>query len=134
MSTDHQHLTSYWIGSHVPCVNAITEAERIGPFVDEDVSPLLPDPSDRFWWLVEGKPVRHVLTAIDRTDGGTVASHDIPDDKVPALRALFSPKPDDPNFYDVYKVDQSRRARVSEILGIPLDLDLDYDLWTYSVK
>ncbi len=126
-----------WIGSDVECVKATAEAERIGLFVEPgQVSwrlPDLSDPADRFHWLREGKPVRHILDSFDPA-GTDQFRHDIPDDKMPALRALFTRKPDDPNFHDIYEIDESRRARVSDILGIPLDPALDHALWTRRVE
>ena len=121
-----------WIGSDVDCVRAVSEAERIGLFVERDMaSPRLPDPSLRFRWLQKGEPVRHILDSFDPT-GTDQFRQDIPDDKIPALRALFTPKPDDPHFYDIYEIDESRRAQVSEILGVPLDPALDHALWSRS--
>ncbi len=123
-----------WVGSDVECVRATAEAERIGLFVEPGVASwMLPDPADRFGWLREGEPVRHILVSVDRRNDDR-HHKDIPDDKVPALRALFTLNPDDPNFYDSYEIDESRRARVSEILEVPLDPAIVYRLWTRSVE
>ncbi len=128
---DHMYM---WIGSDVECVKATAEAERIGLFVEPDMpSWQLPDPADRFWWLREGLPVRHILTSHDRRSAD-FHRVDIPDDKVPALQVLFTRNPDDPNFYDSYEIDESRRAPVSEILGVPLDPAVEYTLWTRWVE
>ncbi len=129
----HVHDRMYmWIGSDVDCVQAVSEAERIGLFVEPgQVSWLLPDPADRFRWLREGEPVHHILVSVDRRNDDR-RHRDIPDDKVPALRALFSLNRDDEHFYDSYEIDESRWAPVSEILGIPLDPAIEYTLWTRS--
>jgi len=69
-----------WVGSDVECVRATAEAERIGLFVEPDMpSWQLPDPADRFGWLREGEPVRHILSSFDpRT--ADYHKQDIPDD------------------------------------------------------
>ncbi len=118
-----------WIGSDVDCVSAVAEAERIGLFVERGIASPLLDPGERFWWLREGLPVRHILTSYDPSSAAD-DRQDVPDDKVPALRALFAQNPDDENFYDLYRIDKSLRSRVSEILGIPLDPQVRYSLWT----
>jgi hypothetical protein len=132
------HVGDYmymWIGSHVDCVNAVAEAERVGLFVDPGVeSSVAPHPDDeRYWWLDEDRPIRHVLVSFARDDGRTLQQWAVPDEKVPQLRALFEIHAGDDQFYDAYEVDEVRRARVSEILDLPLSPELRYSLATESV-
>lgn len=124
-----------WIGSHVECTFSIGEAQRLGLFVEAGIaSPVLPDPAERYWWLDDGAPVRHELAAYARDDGRPLGRWDIPDAKVPQLRALFTPNPDDDRFYDAYDIDDLRRDAVASILGQTLDAGVDYTLQTYSVS
>jgi hypothetical protein len=51
---------------------------------------------------------------------------------VPDLRALYTPKPDDDNFYDAYEVDDLRRTAVGQVLGWELDPNVEYLLETYT--
>lgn len=124
-----------WIGSHVECADAVAQAERIGLFVDRDIiSPLHPDPADRYWWLDEDAPVGHELVSYARDDGRTLERWPIADEKVPGLRQLFTPKPDDEKFYDAYEIADDQLERIGRILGMRLDPDLDYLLQTYSIE
>jgi hypothetical protein len=122
-----------FIGTEIEPTFAISEAERLGLFVEPDVaSPLQPDPAERYWWLDDGMPVRHQLVAYDRQDGHPLGRWDIPDAKVPDLRALYPPKPGDDNFYDAYEVDDLRRTAVGQVLGWELDPNVEYLLETYT--
>jgi hypothetical protein len=123
-----------WIGSHVDCVKAIADAERIGLFVDRDVvSPLLPEPGEsRYWWLREGEPVVYELVSYDRATGRTLGRWDLPDECIPLLRPLFDVDPEDVQFYDSYEVEERARPKVAEILRTRLDPDKDYFLQTHT--
>ena len=122
-----------WLGSQVDCVFAVAETERIGLFVERDItSPMTPDPADRYWWLDEGAPVHHRLGAFARDDGRPLDEWDIADERMPLIRQLFTPLPGDDAFYETYEVDEIRLARVGEILGVELDPGNAYSIFSYT--
>jgi hypothetical protein len=110
-----------WLGSEVDCVNAIAETERIGLYVDRDIASPLWDDGERYWWLKEGAPVRHVLFAFQRDTDEPGGTWDIPDSKVDAVRELVPVRADDAPFYDTYDIDDGRVPALAAILGVPLD-------------
>jgi hypothetical protein len=112
----------------------VSEAERIGLFVDEGVvSPVWSEtPADRHWWLEEGVPVRWQLAAFARDGGEPAGVHAIPADRVADLRRLFPAKRYDPGFLDRYPVGETLRGPVGQVLQLPLDPGLDYVVGSVS--
>ena len=123
-----------WIGSERECAYAVSEAKRIGLFVDEGIaSPLSSESSaDRHWWLKEGAPVKWHLASFARGSGEPAGVQEIPAERVGDLRRLFPAKRYDPDFRDRYPVDDALRAQVGKVLQVVLDPELDYVVSSYS--
>jgi hypothetical protein len=123
-----------WLGSEIPCTNAVEGSRRVGLFVEVGIdSPMWPEDVPRHWWLTDGLPVGFRVVSLARDDGRVLERWDVPNDNVSALHALFVQHPGDENFYDVYEIDEAQRPAAESILGRTLGKDADHVMQSYSI-
>ncbi|MEQ7129479.1 hypothetical protein ABN034_33820 [Actinopolymorpha sp. B11F2] len=72
--------------------------------------------------------MRRVLAAYRRSDEFFVSEQEFPEEKIVELKPLFELYDDDPDMLYDYQVSDELRARVSQILGVPLNPDFDYNI------
>ena len=124
-----------WVASDVPLPATLGHARRLGLFVaDGEVSSTEhwlddPDTATAVWVDDPTLPIAHLVVAHDvRGDDpeARVGAWRIPDDAVPAVRALFTLKPQDAWFTYEYHVTGRVRPGLEAALGVGLDPGLEY--------